>query len=347
MAGNEQSPKSFEDAAALLYALPPTEFVAERYAVAKAARAAGNRELAAQVTALRRPTTAAWAVNAVVRSVRDEVEELVALGDRLRGVAAAGDGPAMRALSQQRKALIQRLVDIADTASRSAGAPLSAAARAEVDSTLTAAAAEPGAAASVLSGRLETPLHYAGLGFAPAPAPPRVDEAQEAQGGKAQEARGGKAESSPPQPPLRPASPRSATEGTTAPQRGPAAQRRRLGANERRGRVPRPATGASTRQRRRAAEQAVLDAAGRADDLQREYEQVAAMQAQAQAQVDAAARVVEDLLEQLDSARRELAESKERLRAAARSAQEARRAAGTAHRAADQARVALANLRDQ
>ncbi len=46
-----------------LYGLRPTEFTAARDAQAAAARRGGDRELAAAIKKLRRPTPAAWLVN--------------------------------------------------------------------------------------------------------------------------------------------------------------------------------------------------------------------------------------------------------------------------------------------
>ena len=50
-----------------LYGLAPEEFLARRTALAATAKRAGDVGLARQITALRKPTVAAWAVNLLAR----------------------------------------------------------------------------------------------------------------------------------------------------------------------------------------------------------------------------------------------------------------------------------------
>jgi hypothetical protein len=51
-----------------LYGVPLDRFVPERAALVRALRSAGEREQAAAVAALRKPSVAAWAVNQLVRT---------------------------------------------------------------------------------------------------------------------------------------------------------------------------------------------------------------------------------------------------------------------------------------
>lgn len=89
-----------------LYALPLDQFVAARDALAKELRAAKDREGAAAVKALRKPSAAAAAVNHLARRSPGAVERLLALGDELRraqrralsGAAASELRDATRAL---------------------------------------------------------------------------------------------------------------------------------------------------------------------------------------------------------------------------------------------------------
>ncbi len=71
-------------AADLLYGLAPDRFVAERTALVKRLRAAGHREVAAEVGRLRRPTVVAAALNQVLRARPDDLEALLAAADDLR-----------------------------------------------------------------------------------------------------------------------------------------------------------------------------------------------------------------------------------------------------------------------
>ena len=56
------------DETARLYGLPLDEFTAERDAVAKRLRADGEREEAARIKKLRKPSVPAWAVNQAARA---------------------------------------------------------------------------------------------------------------------------------------------------------------------------------------------------------------------------------------------------------------------------------------
>ena len=142
-----------ESVADELYSLAPEEFVGARDAFAKQVRDAGLKKA---VKALRRPTVSAHEVNRLVRERPDDVEELLALGDELRDAMTGGDGN-VRALSEQRRAAVNNLVD----------PDLSLAVRDEVTATLEAATADPRLGAAVRSGRLVKPLRYAGFGEFP------------------------------------------------------------------------------------------------------------------------------------------------------------------------------------
>jgi hypothetical protein len=86
-----------EDEYDSLYGLPLEDFTKERNALAKELRARGEREAAGWVGNLTKPTTAAWAVNQVMRTQRKDADVLLDAGDRLRKAhekAAAGRGSA-------------------------------------------------------------------------------------------------------------------------------------------------------------------------------------------------------------------------------------------------------------
>ena len=144
-----------------LYLLPPEEFTAARDDAARAAKADGDAETAAQLKALRRPSVAAWLVNRLVAEQPDLVEQLLALGPALAEAQAAGQGDDLRALGAQRRelvgAVVAQAVELGERAT-------TAAVRDEVASTLEAALADPEAAEAVRSGRLVRALSYAGFG---------------------------------------------------------------------------------------------------------------------------------------------------------------------------------------
>ncbi len=147
-----------------LYGVPLDEFVAERGARAKAARAGGDRDLARQVGALAKPTVAAWLLNQLVRHRPDALEQLVRLGDELRQVQQNLDGAQLRALTQQRQRLVRAFVRDAAQLADELGRPMSGPVADQVEESLRAAVVDQEAGAALLSGRLSAGLSYAGLG---------------------------------------------------------------------------------------------------------------------------------------------------------------------------------------
>ncbi|OIJ64296.1 hypothetical protein [Streptomyces mangrovisoli] len=141
-----------------LYGLPPSEFTAARDERAKAARAAGDRALAARIRELRRPTLSAWAGNLLVRAQPAEVERLLRLGEALRRAHQELDGGDLRELSAQQHRLTFALSHQAARLAAEAGQRIGDGARQEVQDTLHAVLADPEAAALWSEGRLARPL---------------------------------------------------------------------------------------------------------------------------------------------------------------------------------------------
>jgi hypothetical protein len=78
-----------------LYRAPLDEFVSRRDALAKELRAAGDREGAAAIKALKKPSRAAWALNLAVLERPETMEALVtAIGGALAAQASGGDARA-------------------------------------------------------------------------------------------------------------------------------------------------------------------------------------------------------------------------------------------------------------
>lgn len=164
-------------AVAELYGADPAEFTARRKSLADEARAAGERDAAKEIAALRKPTRAAWVVNTLARADPDAPDRLAQLGAELRAAAESRDGQRLRELSARRGELIDAL---AGQALEAAGvAEPSAALRSEVTETLTSAMADPDTARGFAAGTLTRPAEWAGFGaFTPPaetsapPAPP-------------------------------------------------------------------------------------------------------------------------------------------------------------------------------
>jgi hypothetical protein len=152
-----------------LYGLPLERFVPERDALAKSLRASGEREEAARVAKLRKPSVAAWAVNQLVRTQRRAVDELLEAGDALAQahadvVAGTGDGRSLRTAAERERAAVDALVGAARGLLSSEGHELSPAIVDRVADTLHAAALEEQARDQVRHGRLERELRHVGLG---------------------------------------------------------------------------------------------------------------------------------------------------------------------------------------
>jgi hypothetical protein len=131
-----------------LYALPPEEFTQARNQAERDLRAAGKREQADQVKALRKPTAGAGAVNRLVHGHRAEVEAFLEVAARLRDAQFAGKGELAAAADAERVAL-EALVALGGESVRS---------------TLQAAAVDDDIARDLLAARLVREPEPAGFG---------------------------------------------------------------------------------------------------------------------------------------------------------------------------------------
>ena len=171
----DDTPGGLVEATAELYGLDPKDFVPGRNELAKRLRNAGDRQLAAEVAKLRRPSPAAWAVNQLARRHRDELEELVRLGEALRaaqdGALSGAESGDLRQAGRTRRDAVSRLVGLAEALleQRGGGAGTHAG---EVASTLEAASLDAEAATAVLAGRLSDRLQPpSGFGVSDLPDP--------------------------------------------------------------------------------------------------------------------------------------------------------------------------------
>jgi hypothetical protein len=147
-----------------LYALGPAEFTAARDERARLVRAAGQRDEAAAIKKLARPTASAWLVNQLARAAPEQMTRLYELGEALQEAQRTLAGDRLRELSAERRRVIHELLATATELAGRAGQPASAAVLGEVRATLEAALADAGARDAVRSGRLTKALTYAGLG---------------------------------------------------------------------------------------------------------------------------------------------------------------------------------------
>lgn len=154
---------SLEETARELYGLAPGDFTAARNGCVKDARAAGDKDLAEQIQRLRKPTTAAWVLNALVRQHHDEVDQVLALGAELRAAQGVLAGDELRALDRSRRQLTRAVTDQARVLARESGHPVSEQVAGAVEEALRAAMADAGAAAALSTGLLTDAFSSTGL----------------------------------------------------------------------------------------------------------------------------------------------------------------------------------------
>jgi len=150
-----------------LYSVDPDDFTDRRNALAARARDSGEKAVAKDIAALRKPTRSAFALNRLVRADTDAAARLAELGDDLRAAQDSLDGARMRELSTLRRGLVEELADQAFQVigQRSPGPGL----RDEVVSTLNAAVADEGVVEQLRTGTLLRPARWDGFGFASPP----------------------------------------------------------------------------------------------------------------------------------------------------------------------------------
>ncbi|MGA8246842.1 MAG: hypothetical protein WB797_08050 [Nocardioides sp.] len=144
-----------------LYALPVERFTAARDAWVKDHRA--EKDLAARVKALRKPSVAAWVVNLLVRREVAQVEQVLAIGAALREAQEGMDGSELRALTKQRRQLTSAVTGQARALAAEEGVRVTQSVADEVEATLTAGLVDPEAARAVRSGLLVRSLKTTGV----------------------------------------------------------------------------------------------------------------------------------------------------------------------------------------
>ncbi|MEW1807308.1 hypothetical protein [Pseudarthrobacter sp. NPDC080039] len=145
--------EALADIADRLYAGALDNFVSARAAAAKEV-AHRDKDLAAAVRGLPKPSVAAWAVNMLARHRPDVLAGLGELGERMRSAQDSLDAPALRELGRERRTMLADAVDTARSVAREQGRSVSDTMASDVEETLRALTADQGAASAVGSGRL-------------------------------------------------------------------------------------------------------------------------------------------------------------------------------------------------
>ncbi|UKA63532.1 hypothetical protein [Arthrobacter sp. FW306-04-A] len=146
-----------------LYTLVPSAFTAARTSRAKQAKSSGDAELAKQIAQLPKPSTAAWAVNMLVRHGTKEFAGVLELGASLGTAQEQQDHERLRTLGQQRPRVLAAAVEQARAVAEGLGVKVSGAAALEIEATLRAAMTDPAAAEAIRSGQLVRSLATNGL----------------------------------------------------------------------------------------------------------------------------------------------------------------------------------------
>jgi hypothetical protein len=165
-----------DEQVAQVYGGPLDEFVAARDALVRELRAAGDKERAAEVKALRKPRALAWALDAAGLEAPDTVADLAAAAGAV-GAAQSGDGDVRAAVADLRAAE-RRVVEAAAAAAERHGQRVDPAA---LGGAVRAVIADPGALADLRAGRLVDTPDAGGLGLAlpgGEPAAPRPEKAE-------------------------------------------------------------------------------------------------------------------------------------------------------------------------
>jgi hypothetical protein len=170
-------PDDDNEAARELYGLPLGEFTRVRDERARRLRKEGRRDEADAVKALRKPTTAAWALNQLARRRGADVARLLQAGERLRQAQAellAGAGrDELDAAAAEERELVAVLARDAAAIAADAGTGSSETLLEKLRATLHAVAADEELARHLAAGRVLRESEAVGvLGVMPAGAPP-------------------------------------------------------------------------------------------------------------------------------------------------------------------------------
>jgi hypothetical protein len=172
-----------------LYALPLEEFTPARDAAAREIRKAGDRETAAVVAKLPKPTPAAWTANQVAREQPELIEAMLDAGAALReaqeaAVSGGGGGRGLREATLAERAAVDNVMAAA-TGYRPAGRALSRTVTDRLRTTLHAAAADESIRDALAAGRLVSEAQAGGawpFALEPGePAPPKKKPAAKKQ----------------------------------------------------------------------------------------------------------------------------------------------------------------------
>jgi hypothetical protein len=151
-----------------LYGERPERFVTVRNEIVKERRAAGRRDDAKAVAALRRPSVAAWALNQVARRQPETIGALLDAGLSLRAAtdrALAGRRGDLRGAQDAQRKALDAVLEVAVRFAGELGTGNGDQLRRRAGNTLHAAMADAALAERLRSGRLDDDVDAPGFGF--------------------------------------------------------------------------------------------------------------------------------------------------------------------------------------
>src|SRR5690349_13398275 len=136
-----------------LFAVPLEDFVAERKRIAKELRDGGDRDAAAEVAKLPKPTPPAWALNQLAREEPEAIGAWLDAAEELRDASSHPSAALREAMAGHREATRTLIAFVRDRA-RPGGKPLSEPMLERVRELLQAATVDPAVADALRAGRV-------------------------------------------------------------------------------------------------------------------------------------------------------------------------------------------------
>jgi hypothetical protein len=176
-----------------LYRDPPEEFVRQRDALAKQLREEGERDAAARVKKLRRPSQSAWLINRVSADEPQRARGLVEAADNLAGAQQRmldeGDATELRSAARDERERVEEVVSAARKVAAEHPKAINPAMIERVAQTLQAVGSNPDLRDQFLRGRVETDHRAATIGLPASAKPSRARSRRKTESRTAKRAR--------------------------------------------------------------------------------------------------------------------------------------------------------------
>lgn len=148
-----------------LFEAEPSAFVGVRDALVRKLRAAGDREGAAEVAKLRKPTAVAWALNQLCRREAGQVEALLRQDEHIRELMQSrAPGADLRKATDERREIVRGLARLASAILAGGGSKPTPTSADKIFETLQAVATDPEAREALRLGRLSGDVRPSGFG---------------------------------------------------------------------------------------------------------------------------------------------------------------------------------------